>query len=58
VDVCGLNGTICENQLVAGEYRCLGSCRTGLGNPRWVGGEEVNGIPLVIGGGDDSHTYR
>jgi hypothetical protein len=58
VDVCGLNGTGCEPYLQAGTYRCMGTCTTVLGNPRWVGGEEVNGVPLVIGGGDDAHTYR
>lgn len=52
-DVCGLNGTVCEDYLEEGTYRCMGGCLdTTLGNPRWVGGEEVNGVPLVIGGED------
>ena len=58
-DVCGLNGTTCETQLVGGDYRCMGGCRdVVLGNPRWVGDQVVNKVPLVIGGGDDTHTYR
>lgn len=57
-DTCGINGTACESQLYGGEYRCLGGCRdVNLGNPRWVGEEEVNGVPLVVGGGD-STIYR
>jgi len=57
-DTCGINGTACAGYLSGGEYRCLGGCGdVNLGNPRWVGNEEVNGIPLVVGGGD-SATYR
>lgn len=57
-DTCGINGTACEGYLSGGEYRCLGGCGdVNLGNPRWVGGEEVNGVPLVVGG-RDSPTYR
>jgi hypothetical protein len=57
-DTCGINGTSCEAALYGGEYRCLGGCRdVTLGNPRWVGNEEINGVPLVVGGGD-SPTYR
>ena len=58
-DTCGLNATGCASQLVSGTYRCMGGCRdVVLGNPRWVGGQRVNSVPLVIGGGDDTHTYR
>lgn len=57
-DSCGVNGTGCEQYLYDGQYRCLGGCRdVTLGNPRWVGDEEVNGVPLIVGGGDDN-TYR
>jgi len=57
-DTCGINGTACAGALYGGEYRCLGGCRdVNLGNPRWIGGEEVNGVPLVVGGGN-SPTYR
>jgi hypothetical protein len=57
-DTCGINGTACAQYLAGGEYRCLGGCGdVNLGNPRWVGNEEVNGVPLVVGG-KDSATYR
>lgn len=58
-DTCGVNGTGCAGDLAtdAGVYRCLGGCsEVPLGNPRWVGGTEVDGVPLVIGGNDD--IYR
>ena len=56
-DTCGLNGTLCEDFLEEGTYRCMGGCLdTTLGNPRWVGGEEINGVPLVIGG--EGGRYR
>lgn len=58
-DTCGLNATGCADRLEEGTYRCMGRCRdVTLGNPRWVGGEKVDDVPLVIGGGDGSHTYR
>lgn len=58
-DICGLNATGCVSELVQGTYRCMGGCRhVSLGNPRWVGDTEVNNVPLVIGGEDESHTYR
>ncbi|BEJ13483.1 hypothetical protein CspHIS471_0306570 [Cutaneotrichosporon sp. HIS471] len=50
-DTCGLDMTECAAMLEEGTYRCPGGCqRVKLGNPRWVGGEEVNKKPLVIGG--------
>ena len=56
-DTCGINGIDCVNDLVVREYRCMGGCRdVTLGNPRWLGGEEVNSVPLVIGG--TNRTYR
>lgn len=56
-DVCGVNGTDCTEYLEAGEYRCLGGCQdVTLGNPRFVGDQEVNKVPLIIGGED--RTYR
>ncbi|KAL7420916.1 hypothetical protein Q5752_004870 [Cryptotrichosporon argae] len=58
-DTCGVNGTGCVSELEAGRYRCPGGCdAVDLGNPRWIGDESVNGVPLVIGGGDADHTYR
>lgn len=57
-DVCGLGGQDCFGYLEPGTYRCPGGCQNvPLGNPRWVGGEEVNGRPLLIGGVDGS-PYR
>ena len=57
-DVCGLNGTDCKDALEEMTYRCMGGCLdTRLGNPRWVGGEQVNGVPLVIGGNDQTYRY-
>lgn len=56
-DTCGLNGTECEQDLEEGVYRCMGGCLdVTLGNPRWVGGEEVDGVPFVVGG--DNARYR
>ncbi|ORY21153.1 hypothetical protein BCR39DRAFT_474635 [Naematelia encephala] len=56
-DVCGINATDCATDLVTASYRCPGACRdVTLGNPRWVGGEQVNGVPFVVGGNSD--TYR
>lgn len=61
-DACGINGTDCADALSAlGEstmaggrelrVRCNANCQnTPLGNPRWIGTEEVNRIPLVVGG--------
>ncbi|TYJ57254.1 hypothetical protein B9479_001987 [Cryptococcus floricola] len=61
-DTCGINGTSCQDDLIglAGEtFRCMGGCQhTTLGNERWVGGERVDGEPLIIGGGDVDGTYR
>lgn len=60
-DACGLNGTTCDEGLGGqggGRYRCLGGCAySPLGNPRWVGGEQIDRRPLVIGGGN-GNTYR
>ena len=51
-DACGLDGADCATELVQGDYRCMGGCKdVVLGNPRWVGGEEVDGVPLIIGSG-------
>ncbi|ORX40876.1 hypothetical protein BD324DRAFT_575252 [Kockovaella imperatae] len=56
-DTCGIDGFACLDQLEEGTYRCLGGCQgVPLGNPRWVGGVSVDGIPLVIGGNDS--IYR
>jgi hypothetical protein len=58
-DTCGVNATACAPELVSQEVRCLGGCgEATLGNPRWVGDVKVNGVPLLIGGGDESGVYR
>lgn len=58
-DACGLNGTECRRFLDAGTYRCPAGCqRVNLGNPRYVGATKVNGVPKLVGGGDDARTYR
>ncbi|WVQ72683.1 hypothetical protein IAR50_002243 [Cryptococcus sp. DSM 104548] len=61
-DTCGINGTSCLDDLTSlqGEtFRCMGGCKdTTLGNERWIGGERVDGEPLIIGGGDVDGTYR
>ena len=57
-DVCGFNGSACTGQLTPGTYKCMGGCRDAiLGNPRWIGGEEIDLKPLIIGGGNNS-VYR
>jgi hypothetical protein len=60
IDTCGVNATGCVDLLTGSEgvYKCLGGCSTVLGNPRWIGGEEVNAVKVVIGGGDANHIYR
>lgn len=50
-DTCGLHMTECAAMLEEGTFRCPGGCQgVGLGNPRWVGGEEVNKRPFIVGG--------
>lgn len=60
-DTCGLNGTDCNDALEGeggGRYRCLGGCSySPLGNPRWVGGDEINRRPYIVGGNGNG-TYR
>lgn len=58
-DYCGQDGSLCAPGLEEQVVRCPGGCRdTPLGNARWVGGQEVNGVPLLIGGGDANRTFR
>ncbi|WVR08780.1 hypothetical protein IAU60_005838 [Kwoniella sp. DSM 27419] len=61
-DTCGSQGVKCQDSLgkIDGQaFRCMGGCRdTSLGNPRYIGNERVNGVPLLIGGGDPYGTYR
>ncbi|KAN0060606.1 hypothetical protein ACQY0O_007264 [Thecaphora frezii] len=61
---CGLDGKGCEpfatGANVSGTaFRCPRGCSgVTLLNPRTVGGEQVNYVPLVVGGGDAQRTYR
>jgi hypothetical protein len=58
-DACGVNGTKCAAGFEASTYRCPGRCSTTtLGNPRFIGAKKVNGVPLIVGGGDEMGTYR
>ena len=58
-DTCGLDATGCMDDLANSTFRCMGGCRdVVLGNPRWVGDEIVNKVPLIIGGGDENRIYR
>ncbi|OXG12552.1 vacuolar protein [Cryptococcus neoformans Ze90-1] len=61
-DNCGINGERCAEDLTSladRRFRCMSGCKdTRLGNERWIGNERVNGVPLLIGGGDMNHTYR
>ncbi|PVF97601.1 hypothetical protein CPB86DRAFT_760022 [Serendipita vermifera] len=60
LDGCGLDGSTCApftNRTF--EFRCPAGCKnTVLANPRTVGDQEVVHVPLIVGGGDTSTTYR
>ena len=57
---CGLNGELCapfNNSAFA--FRCPAQCSSVvLQNPRTVGNQEVDYVPLIVGGGDHNGTYR
>ena len=57
---CGLNGESCEpftNSTF--DFRCPAACASVvLENYRTVGDIQVIYEPLIVGGGDDNHTYR
>jgi len=60
LDECGLNGNECTPFFGASfEFRCPAGCmETILQNIRTVGDQEVDFVPLVVGGGDSNRTYR
>jgi hypothetical protein len=60
LDECGLNGTKCEPFSAASfEFRCPAGCtEVILRNTRTVGDQELDFVPLVVGGGDNNGTYR
>jgi hypothetical protein len=57
---CGLDGQACapfENSTF--DFRCPAQCNSVvLQNPRTVGNEQVDFVPLIVGGGDGNKTYR
>ncbi|THH06945.1 hypothetical protein EW145_g3726 [Phellinidium pouzarii] len=59
-DGCGLDGQTCgpfDNSSL--NFRCPAQCHSViLANPRTIGNIQVVGVPLVVGGGDEDHTYR
>ncbi|KDQ63414.1 hypothetical protein JAAARDRAFT_29445 [Jaapia argillacea MUCL 33604] len=57
---CGLNGTACGPfDLTSFDFRCPAQCSdVVLQNPRTVGDEQVDFVPLLVGGGDGNKTYR
>ncbi|KAI0830722.1 hypothetical protein BC628DRAFT_1355313 [Trametes gibbosa] len=59
-DGCGLDGQACgpfENATF--DFRCPAQCNSViLQNPRTVGDEQVEFVPLIVGGGDQNRTYR
>ncbi|PIL31566.1 hypothetical protein GSI_06268 [Ganoderma sinense ZZ0214-1] len=60
LDGCGLDGSECmpfSNSTF--DFRCPAQCSSVvLQNPRTVGDEQVDFVPLIVGGGDSNHTYR
>ncbi|OSD03563.1 hypothetical protein PYCCODRAFT_1388525 [Trametes coccinea BRFM310] len=59
-DGCGLDGQDCgpfDNATF--DFRCPAQCSSViLQNPRTVGNEQVDFVPLIVGGGDEQRTYR
>ncbi|KAE9408250.1 hypothetical protein BT96DRAFT_970895 [Gymnopus androsaceus JB14] len=57
---CGLNGADCGPFSDSTfDFRCPAQCSSVvLENPRTVGNEQVDLVPLIVGGGDVNRTYR
>ncbi|KAL4242208.1 Cysteine-rich secretory LCCL domain-containing protein [Abortiporus biennis] len=59
-DGCGLDGAACapfDNSTF--DFRCPAQCKSVvLQNPRTVGDEQVDLVPLLVGGGDPDGVYR
>ncbi|KAF5375135.1 hypothetical protein D9758_000419 [Tetrapyrgos nigripes] len=56
---CGLDGQQCTFDIPSFDFRCPAQCsRTILQNPRTVGDQQANLVPLIVGGGDSEGTYR
>jgi LCCL domain len=60
LDECGLDGVNCQPFSGAvTEFRCPAGCmEVILENIRTIGDQEVDFVPLVVGGGDNNQTYR
>jgi len=61
-DQCGLDGEGCISvsaDQTTYEFKCPSQCESViLLNPRTVGNEAVDNVPLIVGGGDTNRTYR
>jgi len=59
-DGCGLDGVDCGPFVNSTfDFRCPAQCsQVTLLNPRTVGNEQVDFVPLIVGGGDSNRTYR
>ncbi|KAH9950449.1 hypothetical protein B0H21DRAFT_723400 [Amylocystis lapponica] len=59
-DECGLDGVNClPSSDSTFDFRCPAQCNSVvLENPRTVGDETVDYVPLIVGGGDANGTYR
>lgn len=57
---CGLDGQDCTPFSNSSfDFRCPAQCTSVvLENPRTVGDQQVDLVPLIVGGGDENRTYR
>lgn len=56
---CGLDGREClPTEYGQYDFRCPAGCDVILQNPRTVGNQEQEYVPLIVGGGDSNGTYR
>ena len=56
---CGLDGKDClPSEYGQYDFRCPAGCDVILQNPRTVGNEKQEYVPLIVGGGDVNRTYR
>lgn len=57
--MCGLDGTDClPLEYGNSAFRCPAGCDVILQNPRTVGDQTQEYVPLIVGGGDVNGTYR
>jgi len=57
---CGLDGQLCTPFVNSTfEFRCPAQCsKVILQNPRTIGDQQMDLVPLIVGGGDAEGTYR